>query len=184
MAAGPAARRQAQVDKARFELEDLAQRGVVMAGNAFSSVLLVKGDLSAEEHSGAALLSGADGVALRSALERLGYAPEDWAGISTLAADGSPLAPELVREVVAALSPSTIIACDEPAADALRNAYASELAEIEELDVALLKPGLVALVAGMRVLNLGGFADALADPQRKQWSWACLKRLPPLAEPY
>lgn len=184
MAIGQAQRRQVYLDKARAELEGLTARGVVMSGNAFSSVLIVKGDLSPEERTGADLLSGPDGTALRAAFERLGYAPEDWVALSALADDGTPLPPALVREAVTALSPLTIIACDEPAADALRGAYAEELAQVEDLEVALLQPGLVAKVSGMRVLNLGGFADSLADPQRKQWSWACLKRLPPLGEPY
>jgi hypothetical protein len=177
-------RKEAYLNKTRLELEGLAARGVVMVGNAFSSVLIVKGDLSKEEQAGAELLSGADGEALLRALERLGYLPEDWTGLSALADDGTPLSPELAREVAAALGPLTIIACDEPAADLLRNVYADELAALAEFDVAMLKPGLVARVAGMRLLNLGGFADSLADPKRKQWSWACLKRLPPLGEPY
>ena len=38
------ARHAAALAKVRFELEGLAARGVVMAGNAFSSVLLLKGE--------------------------------------------------------------------------------------------------------------------------------------------
>ena len=48
----------------------------------------------------------------------------------------------------------------------------------------MLEPGYVVQLCGMRVLNLGGFADALADPRAKQQMWARLKRIPPLGEPY
>ena len=48
----------------------------------------------------------------------------------------------------------------------------------------MLAPGAVARVRGMRVLNLGGFADALADPHEKQVMWARLKKIPPLGEPF
>lgn len=176
-------RRCAYVQKARFELAALADRGVVMAGNAFSQVLLVKGELVPGELAGG-LLTGPDGEALRKALVALGYAPEDWAALATVAADGTPLRPALLRTAVAALGASTLIACDDAAALALRDAYGDELAGLEDADVALLRPGLVAPVLGMRVINLGGFAQALADPKRKQFAWACLKRVPPLGEPY
>ena len=66
----------------------------------------------------------------------------------------------------------------------LREAYADDLAQIDSLDEALLAPGVVAHVCGMRVLNLGGFAAALADPHEKQVMWARLKRIPPLGEPF
>ena len=41
-------RRAAYVAKTRREIAILAERGVVLAGNAFSSVLIVKGELSAD----------------------------------------------------------------------------------------------------------------------------------------
>ena len=71
-------RRQAYVEKARAELSSLAERGVRMGGNAFSPVLLAKGELSDEEAAGAEPLSGQDGAALKASLKALGYAPEDW----------------------------------------------------------------------------------------------------------
>jgi hypothetical protein len=48
----------------------------------------------------------------------------------------------------------------------------------------MLVPGAVAQVCGMRVLNLGGFAEALGDAHEKQVMWARLKRVPPLGEPF
>lgn len=177
-------RRAAYVAKTRMELEMLAARGVVVCGNAFSSVLIVKGELSADELAGGPLLAGPDGDALRKSLTALGYAPEDWAGLSALAGktDGAagggvapaPLTPGLFRTAVAALGPSTVLICDNAAATTFCAAYA----------IQPLEPGVVTDVLGMRVLHLGGFAAGLADPQRKQWAWACLKRVPPLGEPY
>jgi hypothetical protein len=124
------------------------------------------------------LLSGADGKALRAALNKLGYAPEDWAAIDT------SVTPELLRRAVTALDPSTLVACDDEAAMVIRNAYAENLCELANLDDALLSPGRVVQVAGMRVLNLGGFEAALASSRQKQVVWAYLKRIPPLGEPY
>ena len=177
-------RRKAYLAKTQAELASLAERGVVMSGNTFSSLLLVKGDLSPEERAGGELLAGADGRALRQAFAALGYAPENWTALSVLHADGSVMPLELFREAVAALGPTTLVVLDEVAADVVRSAYVNQLVEVEELDAALLKAGLVVRVLGMRVLNLGDFAKSLEDPQRKQWAWACLKRIPPLGEPY
>ena len=173
--------REEYVEKARAELADLVEAGVVTCGNAFSQVLLVKGEPEAE---GSALLTGPDGKALHAALNKLGYAPEDWCGLSITDADGFALAPGTLRLAVVTLDPSTVIALDEPAAAALREAYADELVDLEALEAATLMPGVVARVLGMRVLNLGGFEQALTDPKAKQRMWAFLKQLPPLGEPY
>ena len=178
------ARRRACLEKASAEADSLAARGVLMGGNAFSAVLLVKGEPSEAEKGGEAPFSGADGRALRASLERLGYAPEDWEWLLTVDGGGEPLDSALLREAVCALDPATLVCCDEAAAALLREAYADDLAQIDSLDEALLAPGVVAHVCGMRVLNLGGFAAALADPHEKQVMWARLKRIPPLGEPF
>lgn len=177
------ARRDAYVAKARAELAGLASRGVCMSGNSFSSVLFVKGQLNAGEKDGRPLLSGEDGTALRKSLEALGYAPEDWAAVSCSLDTGKPLPAETLRRAVAVLDPATLVLCDEAAAAAVREAYADELAALPDFAEAMLAPGVVALVLGMRVLNLGGFEAALADKQQKQVMWARLKRVPPLGEP-
>lgn len=178
------ARRRAYLDKAGVEIDSLAARGVRMGGNALSSVLLAKGELTEGERDGEAPFSGADGRALRASLERLGYPPEDWEWLLTIDAGGEPLDAGLLREAVCALDPSTLVCCDDAAALLLREAYADELSSLESLDEALLVPGALSHVLGMRVLNLGGFAAALADAHEKQVMWARLKRIPPLGEPY
>ena len=184
MASERDARRRAYLDKAATEIDALTARGVRMGGNAFSAVLLVKGELSEAEKSGEPAFSGADGTALRASLERLGYPPEDWEWLLAVDAADEPLDAALLREAVCALDPATLVCCDEAAAALLREAYADELAALESLDEALLTPGAIAYVLGMRVLNLGGFAAALADPHEKQVMWARLKRIPPLGEPF
>ena len=184
MASERDARRRAYLDKAAAEIDALAARGVRMGGNAFSSVLLVKGELSEAEKNDEPPFSGADGAALRASLERLGYPPEDWEWLLTVDADGAVLDAGLLRGAVCALDPATLVCCDEAAAAVLREAYADELASLESLEEAMLVPGNVVHLLGMRVLNLGGFAAALADPHEKQVMWARLKRIPPLGEPF
>ena len=166
---------------AKAELGDLADAGVVMSGNAFSPVLLVKGE---PEEAGVKLLAGPDGDALRAALGALGYAPEEWAALSVRDAEGFPLVPGTLRLAIATLDPATVIALDAPAASAICEAFADELVELESLEAATLAPGYVVRLLGMRVLALGGFEQSLADAKAKQVMWARRKQVPPLGEPY
>ncbi len=178
-------RREACVGKTTAELDSLAARGVRAGGNAFSPILVCKGELTAEEAGGAEPFSGADGTALKASLKALGYAPEEWAWLLTCDDSGSaPLGPALFREAVCALDPATLVCCDGAAAAAVREAYAEDLTIIEDFNEAMLEPGYVVPVCGIRVLNLGGFAAALDDPRAKQQMWARLKRVAPLSEPY
>ena len=177
-------KRAAWAAKTHLELEALAARGAVMAGNAYSSVLLVKGEPSDEERAGGRLLAGEDGKALRAALQALGYAPEDWSVLAAWGEGGERLDPELFREAVCTLDPATIILCDEAAADLMREAYAEDLSVLESFEEAMLTPGTAAQVLGVRTMNLGGFAAALADKRQKAIMWQRLKKLPPLGEPY
>ena len=195
MAVTSAQKREALLAAKRLECEDLANHAVRICGNAFSPIVLVKGELNETERDGADVLSGADGVALRSALERLGYAPEDFCALSAVAgageegvvatlAPGDPLPAELFRQAIEVLDPEAVVLLDEGAAAVMREAYAEELAAIEQFDVAMLMPGLVARVLGRRVLALGGFEAALGDAAAKQRVWAYLKQLPPLGSPF
>ena len=181
MAGDRTALREAYAAKARAEEEGLRARGVRFAGNAFSSVTLVKGE---PEPDGAAPFSGEDGIALRNSLIRLGYAPEDWSAFAACTDDGTPLDEALFLEAVMMLDPATLILCDEPAASLARNVFAPELAALDDFDAAMLAPGVVVSARGIRMLNLGGFAAALGDNGAKQIMWWRLKQLPPLGEPY
>lgn len=196
-------RREALAAAAEQEVDALTARGARVAGNIFSPVVLVKGELNEAERAGGLLLAGADGEALRSALLAIGWAPEDFCalasvagaaesaaepsvepGIEPAAPSGAPLPAALFREALEALDPEAVILLDDAAADAMRNAYADALAIIEDWNTAMLKPGLVARVLGRRVLALDGFETALADSKEKQRMWAYLKQMPPLGAPY
>lgn len=172
------AQRNVHLEKAEAELSALEERGAVLAGNAFSSIVLLKGELSADELAGGVLLSGRDGDALRAALMRLGYAPHDWCALAVCDAAGTPLEAGLLAEAIAALSPLTLVACDGAAADALERALGDDLASAPA-------PGAVVWARGMRILALGGFAAALEEGEAaRQRAWRWLKQIPPLAEPY
>lgn len=173
--------REEYFEKTKAELEKVAAAGVLMCGNAFSQVLLIKGE---PEASDSPLLEGEDGKALRAALKALGYAPEDWAGIAAYNASGSALTPEAARLAIATFDPNTIIALDEPAAALLRETFVDELMALPNLEQATLQPGYVVPILGMRVLVLGGFEQSLNDAKAKQLMWARLKQIPPLGEPY
>lgn len=187
-------RKEALAGAVEQELEALATRGVRMAGNAFSPIVLVKGELNADELAGGELLAGADGHALRAALGAIGYAPEDFCALAAaagpaqpgdaVAAAGEPLPPEVLHEALEALDPEAVLLLDDAAARAMRDAYADALVVIEDFDTAMLKPGLIAPVLGRRVLALDGFEAALNDPREKQRMWAYIKRLPPAGAPY
>lgn len=185
----------ALVDALKQELDGLVQRGVRMTGNATSSIVLVKGELNQEELAGGDLLAGNDGAALRAALTRLGWPPEDVCCLAAVAGEGETgghavadtgelLPVEVFREALEALDPEAVVLLDNTAAHAMREAYGDALAQIEQFDEAMLKPGLVAHVLGRRVLALDGFEASLASPREKQRMWAYLKQLPPLGAPY
>lgn len=184
MGPGRAERRDRYVAKAKAEIDALVARGMVMAGNAFSQVLLLKGEPNEVERAGGALLGGADGAALHAALRALGYAPEDWIALASWDEGGRQLEAAPLREALCVLDPATVVACDDAAASVLREAYADDLASLERFEEAMLADGEVAQVAGMRMMALGGFEAALADAHEKQVMWRRLKQLPPLGEPY
>lgn len=181
MARDRAVRKKAFVEKTAAEVADLVGCGVLFSGNAFSAVTLVKGT---PEPDGAEPFSSADGTALRNSLTALGYAPEDWNALLSCDAEGVPLDPAVFVRAIAVLDPATLVICDEPAADLVREAFAADLAQLPDFDAAMLVPGTLAQVRGIRMLNLGGFADALGDNHSKQIMWHRLKKLPPLGEPY
>lgn len=187
------AKKQAILAATRQELEALCARGVRMEGNAFSPIVLVKGQLNDAEAAGGDLLAGADGQALRAALTAIGYAPEDFCALATVAGKtdepaavpaGGPLPQGLFREALEALDPEAVILLDTAAADLMRETYADALVAIEDFDTAMLKPGLVAHVLGRRVLVLDGFEASLGDKREKQRMWAYIKQLPPAGAPY
>lgn len=184
MAVDRRTRAQAHANKARAEIAAIGEAGVQLVGNAFSPVLLLKGEPGPGDRAGGTLFSGRDGKALRAALMALGYEPQDWVGMATWGADGSTLDAGLVRRAVVTLDPDTVVVCDDDAAGVLREAFVDELCMLEDVGDAMLLADRLVQVAGMRVLSLGGFEVALVSDRQKQVMWARLKRIPPLGEPY
>ena len=172
--------KKAALEATRQELDALCARGVRMEGNAFSPIVLIKGDLNEEERAGGALLGGADGTALRASCAAIGYAPEDFCALAAVAGEGddpaltlgATLPTEVFREALEALDPEAVLLLDATAADLMRETYADALVAIDDFDTAMLKPGLVAHVLGRRVLALDGFEAALGDKREKQRMWA------------
>ncbi|MDY4040859.1 MAG: hypothetical protein SOY67_01950 [Collinsella sp.] len=192
MSISAAERKQALAEAAIEQMRALEARGVRVSGSGFSPIVLVKGELNEAEAGGAPVLSGADGDALRSALTAIGWAPEDFCGLScvlgsgdgTGAHAGEAMSPELFREVLEALDPEAVVLLDGAAAELMREAYADALAAVDDFNAALLTPGIVVSVLARRTLALGGFEAALADAHQKQVAWAYLKQLAPLGAPY
>ena len=168
-------RKEAYMAKTTHEFGDFAAQGVCMAGNAFASVLLVKG----QEDFGEAELS-----ALKASLEHLGYAPEAWATLLTTTKTGDPINPELVRQAISAFSPDTVLLVNDAAVASVREAYAGELEQLKTDAEKTFSPRVLVRVCGMRMVNLDNFARALEDPRQKQLRWAAIKQVPPLGEPY
>ena len=168
-------RKEAYMAKTTHEFGDFAAQGVCMAGNAFASVLLVKGQEDFEE---------AELSALKASLEHLGYAPEAWATLLTTTKTGDPINPQLVRQAISAFSPDTVLMVNDAAVTSVREAYAEELEQLKTDAEKTFSPRVLVRVCGMRMVNLDNFAGALEDPRQKQLRWAAIKQVPPLGEPY
>ncbi len=188
-------RKEALAAAVEQEMASLQARGVRVSGNAFSPVLLVKGELNVDERQGAELLSAADGRALRAALSAIGWEPQDFCTLATVFGEadpsiadcpqaGEPLPVDMLREAVEALDPEAIVLLDNAAADALRETYADALAIIEDFDTAMLKPGLVAPCSVVACWPSTALRPRLPTLRKKQRMWAYLKQLTPLGAPY
>lgn len=168
-------RKEAYMAKTTHEFGDFAAQGVCMAGNAFASVLLVKGQEDFEE---------AELSALKASLEHLGYAPEAWATLLTTTKTGDPINPLLVRQAISAFSPDTVLMVNDAAVTSVRKAYEDELNQLTTDAEKNFSPRVLVRVCGMRMVNLDNFASVLDDPHQKQMRWAAIKQVPPLGEPY
>lgn len=167
----------------RAEVDEVRRRGFSSSGSAMATVCVLKGELSAGEREGEALLAGADGDALRASFQRLGYDDGEWAALSTVvsgAGEGrtgawSPAAPEALAWAIEVVDPEVVIAEDEAAERALCAAWGQRPDWLASHEVRWL--------AGRRALSLGGFEGALDDVPSKRVMWNRLKLVPPLGEP-
>ena len=60
--------RKRYIAKSQAEIASLSERGLQMSGNAFSSLLILKGELGPGDQGGRTLLAGSDGKALAAAM--------------------------------------------------------------------------------------------------------------------
>ncbi len=172
------------MDKVKDQIQTLLDKGLIATGNSLGSLLILKGDLTFKDlNSG--LLSGADGDAFKAALThpKMGYAPDDWSAFATRTADGEDFDSRELRDAIIAADVQTVIISDSTAQTAFRNAFADELADLPDLLDALLAPGQVVKVQGMRVLNLDGFEKSLGSKEQKTQRWKWLLEVPALREP-
>lgn len=174
-------RKQAYLEKTTAEIRALEAQGILMGGNAFSQVVVVKGDAEPE---GRAPLTGPDATALKASFKVLGYAPEDWCFVLAYKADGSPLSAQEMRMALTTLNPARVVICDEAAAEVVRNAYADELSARQDMQEALLAPGTLVTLLGVLFMNLGGFEQMLESPQTKRIAWDYLQKVPAPKKPY
>lgn len=141
-----------------------------------AQVAAVKGLPGPAEASGGAAISGADGIALLKALEALGY-PAD-AVFLTLSRPEPGLdrerASDRLRLQLESVDPNVIIALDAEAAADIAEAFGC----------ATPIPGTPLRVLGRRIVAVGGFEAALADPKGKQRVWAQLKAAKPEGPTY
>lgn len=170
-----AKRKDVYLAKTTQEFSTFAKQGVCMTGNAFASVLIIKGQEDFEEQE----LS-----ALRASLEHLGYAPEAWATMLTTTKHGREIDPTLLRQAIIAFSPHTVLIANDAARISFCTAYADDLAQLGSAEEQQLSPRLLVHVCGMRVVNLDNFSRALGDSHQKQMRWSAIKQVPPLGEPY
>lgn len=183
MAAGSMETREAYVAKVRAEVQALVDRGLVMAGQVLSPVLVLRGDTAALGDE-AGPLTADEEAALGACLNRLGYEPGAWVTMLTCDGEAKPLSVDLLRTAIMALGPQTIIAADDGATRALRDVFAPELVLMADLDQALLAPGEVTNLLAMRVMALGGLTTSASPKADKALMWHRLQQLRPLDAPY
>jgi len=159
----------------RAQLEQLALAApafAYLAGSHFGMVLLVKGERGAAEEAGGPPFSGADGEALSSALERLGWGANNWCGL-LLAPLGRPaLAEEGLLLLIETLDPTVVVVSDGAARKAFCEAYAGR----DGAGMTLEAFG-ETTIQGRRHVCVGEFEQGLASEDAKQRAWLQLKKL-------
>jgi len=140
---------------------------VAANGSAFAEVVLVKGLRGPAEESGGAALSGADGEALRLALEALGYDPESCFRTLSRPEPGADLerCSRRLRMQIEAVDPAVVVALDAASATDVASAFGLKR----------LEPGVPIRVLGRTVLAVDGFEASLGNDREKRRVWTQLK---------
>ena len=159
-------------ERVACELERFSGR---WSGNLLARLLLLKGEPGRAEKAGGAVLSGADGDAVRKSLERLDFAPDDLLAIDVSADDGfTPTAAD-VRRAVLAVDPLVVVALDSAATRLVERAF--KLAD-------KLEPGHVVQAMGYRLVAVEGFEALLATDEGKKRAWHQLRAAVRPGEPW
>ena len=148
-----------------------------LSGNFYASILAIKGSPGQAEQAGARPFSGNDGPALDKAFGRLGWGfgsqdTRTWIGV-LLAPPGLPvLTAQQLQLLCEIIDPLTLVALDEQAHIALRDAFARTETGLMSGFV----PGTETTALGRHLVSVEGFEGALHDEGAKQKVWAQLKR--------
>lgn len=157
--------KQSLLSKTTQELTNLLDNNMLIDGNPYASIVVVKRLLDKDSSTSDTFLHKDDGQALRKACVALGFAPNDFCGISTTLCKNPQ---EDLRLSLTALDPLYVILCDEQA----QTDY-----EAEFLDNYHLKIGCLEHLPMHVVLALGNFSQALKSTDTKQAAWRALKSL-------
>ncbi|MDT8435027.1 MAG: hypothetical protein RQ731_09770 [Anaerosomatales bacterium] len=137
--------------------------GVPWSGDVFAEVVLVKGEPGPAEVSGGPALSGPDGVAMRKALEALGFDPASV--FATVARPEAGIDASLLRErlrmQIEAVDPTVVVALDAMAA--------TEVAAV--FDLGQPAYGTAVHANGRAFVALEGLESSLADARLKRRVW-------------
>jgi hypothetical protein len=140
-------------------------------GNRLASILAIKGEKGQAEAAGSAPFFGADGAALESAFEALGWGNNSWCGVLLEPLGQVALSKEQLRLLAEIVDPRAIVALDAAAAGAVQESFGPDILPKK------LMLGKKTDVLGRLYLGLDGFEAALANQQQKQRIWAQLKAL-------
>lgn len=159
-------------ERAACELERFSGR---WSGNLLARLLLLKGEPGPAERAGGAVLSGADGDAVRKSLERLGFAPDDLLAIDVSRRSGFEPTAADVRRAVLAVDPLVAVALDRAAARLVERAFKLD----EELE-----PGRAVQALGYRLVAVDGFEKLIATDDGKKLAWHQLRAAVRPGEPW
>jgi hypothetical protein len=146
------------------------------SGDAFASLMALKGRPGEAERKGNVPFSGADGLALDKAFGTLGWGfgskdTRTWFGVLLAPKNQSQLTPDELRLLCEIVDPLVIVTLDEDARIALSGAFAST----NDDSLVDFVSGGQCEVFGRRFVSVEDFEDSLADADSKQKAWAQLK---------
>ncbi len=158
--------------RAEIRLADAMAAGsatVAGAGDPTGEVLVVKGEPGPADMTSRRALAGADGDALRLALEALGFEGDAvWSMCSRPRPGVAPAdRARRLEATVEAVDPRLVVALDAEAAQDLASAFGARA----------LRPGVPAVERGRVFGAVGGLEASLGDDRAKARVWAQMKAL-------